>query len=144
MGAGKPQSNSGPSTPRATLGTTTRSLTLALVSSCARPVPGRALGLRRCGSLLLLLLLLLLQEHLLLEGRLVTSPLLPILACQGSSIPTSRPAATIAKACRQRTSGSEVGLLSVRQEACITQYQAVRLLTWLAIAHGPLHMHHAS
>ena len=37
-----------------------------------------------------------------------------------------------------------MGLLSVSQEACITQNQAVRLLTWLAIAHGPLHMYHAS
>ena len=90
---------------------TAKSLTLALVSSCSRPVPGRALGLCRC-RLLLLLLRLLLQEHLLLEGRLVTSPLLPILACQGSSIPTSRPAATIAKACRQKATGSEQGLSS--------------------------------
>ena len=93
---------------------TAKSLTLALVSSYSRPVPGRALGLSRCRLLLrrrlLLLLCLLLQEHLLLEGRLVTSPLLPILACQGSSIPTSRPAATIAKACRQKISGSEQGI----------------------------------
>ena len=42
----------------------------------------------------------------------MTSPLLPVLACQGSSIPTSRPAATIAKACRQQTSSSEQALSS--------------------------------